>query len=411
MLRKRNHFPVEENFEDAEFPLAQVLIVNKVRGRNDYVFLEKELASSYSPNNLYCYSVDHKSDKQFHMRMKRFSECVPNVVVSTPEWILDLNGHNLTRALLDCLRLLTVPEKRWEYVALLRIRRQNKTADVDERIKNNDVAIKTNWEMHFEIRFKNIFKKCWMEFANPCPNQTVLIMLTMSRRHGFENRKGIRQTWMNDSVNLWCNFHEKKRTGEAVDVQKKLEEEQAEHGDLVFLHGFVDIYAHIHLKWYGALKWQQSFCANAKWVMKVDDDALVHLRRWRIGRRKHFVQWLSKIRWYISKDVYPKDMYTDFMQGTVYLTTPATINAILLYTRQTDGFYLDDVLYTGILAELANVTLSEQQKHFMWFFNFDEKNGQCEDGVPTPFLIWGAKKLNVFEHQYGRMKSIECKKN
>uniref|UniRef100_A0A914H2G6 Hexosyltransferase n=1 Tax=Globodera rostochiensis TaxID=31243 RepID=A0A914H2G6_GLORO len=266
--------------------------------------------------------------------------------------------------------------------------------------------------------------------------KTELIMLTMSRRYGFENRKGIRQTWMNDSVpgEVIRFLIADVRDGEAANVQKKLEEEQAEHGDLVFLHGFVDIYAHIHLKWYGALEWQQSFCANAKWVMKVDDDALVHLRRLAHWTEKKFRQIVvqnplvyfgnifhlsrphrrPQSKWYISKDVYPKDMYPDFMQGTVYLTiyltTSATINAILLYTRQTDGFYLDDVLYTGILAELANVTLSDQKKHFMWFFNFDEKNGQCEDGVPTALSIWGAENLSVFEHQYGRMKSIECKK-
>uniref|UniRef100_A0A183BY24 Homeobox domain-containing protein n=1 Tax=Globodera pallida TaxID=36090 RepID=A0A183BY24_GLOPA len=131
-IRKRNHFP---GAEAAEFPLAQVRIVYK-----DYVFLEKELASSYSPNNWYCYSVDHKSDKQFHFRMKRLSECLPNVVVSTREWTVDGGGHNITRAHLDCLHLLTVPERRWEYVALL---------------QNHDVAIKTNREMIQIYRWLN----------------------------------------------------------------------------------------------------------------------------------------------------------------------------------------------------------------------------------------------------------------
>ncbi|KAI3408872.1 hypothetical protein GPALN_007466 [Globodera pallida] len=134
-IRKRNYFPGKEGFEDAEFPLAQVRVVYK-----DYVFLEKELASSYSPNNWYCYSVDHKSDKQFHMRLKQLSECLPNVVVSTCEWNVDSAGHNMTRAFLDCLNLLTVPEKRWEYVAIL---------------QNHDVAIKTNREMVQIYRWLN----------------------------------------------------------------------------------------------------------------------------------------------------------------------------------------------------------------------------------------------------------------
>ncbi|KAI3419384.1 hypothetical protein GPALN_006629 [Globodera pallida] len=49
-----------------------------------------------------------------------------------------------------------------------------------------------------------------------------------------------------------------------------------------------------------------------------------------------------------------------------------------------------DVLYTGILAKLANVTLSYQKKHIMWRFN---NNGECEDGVPMPtaFSVNGTK--------------------
>uniref|UniRef100_A0A914I3X9 Hexosyltransferase n=1 Tax=Globodera rostochiensis TaxID=31243 RepID=A0A914I3X9_GLORO len=298
------------------------------------------------------------------------------------------------------------------------------TLKADGIIKGGDGTNNKKWfatTKHFEIRFKSLFKKCWMEFANACPNQTELIMLTLSRRNGFENRKAIRQTWMNDSVpgEVIRFLIADAGDGEAVDVQQKLEEEQAKHGDLLFLHGFDDIYAHLHLK-VGLLYGTGT----------MDDDALVHLRRLAHWTEKTFrpiavknpLVYFGRIhhpsipirdpesKWYASKEMYPKDVYPDFMSGTVYLTTPATINAILLHTRQIDDFYLEDVLYTGMLAELANVTLSNQKKHFKWYFDFDEKNGECEDGVPTPFSIWGAEEMNVFEHQYGRMKSIECKK-
>uniref|UniRef100_A0A914I0L3 Hexosyltransferase n=1 Tax=Globodera rostochiensis TaxID=31243 RepID=A0A914I0L3_GLORO len=272
-----------------------------------------------------------------------------------------------------------------------------------------------------------------MEFANSCPNQTELIMLTLSRRNGFETRKAIRQTWMNDSVpgEVIRFLIADAGDGEAIDVQQKLEEEQAKHGDLVFLHGFVDIYINLYLKVYGGFKWQQSFCANAKWVLKVDDDALVHLRRLAHWTEKKFrpivaqnpLVYFGEIyhqsipfrdpesKWYAPKEMYPKDMYPDFMQGTVYLTTPATISAILLHTGQIDEFYLEDVLYTGILAELANVTLSDQEKHLMCHFYFNDWSGECGDGgvpMPTAFSVIGTK-LSDFEEQYGRLKSLTCK--
>lgn len=43
-------------------------------------------------------------------------------------------------------------------------------------------------------------------------------------------------------------------TSENVTISKLLEEEQAKHGDLVFIHGFTDSYQHIHLKVFNAGK-------------------------------------------------------------------------------------------------------------------------------------------------------------
>uniref|UniRef100_A0A914IFC7 Hexosyltransferase n=1 Tax=Globodera rostochiensis TaxID=31243 RepID=A0A914IFC7_GLORO len=239
----------------------------------------------------------------------------------------------------------------------------------DELKKRRASSIETNNNNNhkqYEVRFKNIRLKYRMEFANPCPDQTKLIMLSMARRDGFDKRKGIRQTWMNDSIpgEVIRFLVADALQGEANDTQKRLEEEQTKHGDLVFMHGFEDTYKHIHLKWYGGVQWQQSFCAHAKWVMKTDDDAVVHLRRLAYWTEKTFSQIVvnrplvyighvlynpapirdKNSKWYISEDVYPLDWYPDFLQGTVYLTTSATIAAILPHTREIVGFYLDDVL-------------------------------------------------------------------
>uniref|UniRef100_A0A183BRP0 Reverse transcriptase domain-containing protein n=1 Tax=Globodera pallida TaxID=36090 RepID=A0A183BRP0_GLOPA len=134
-IRKRNYFPGKEGFEDAAFPLAQVRIVYK---------------------------------KQFRMRLNQLSECLPNVVVSTREWVIAGGGHNMTRAFLDCLNLLTVPEKQWEYVALLQVRRAGGRTKqrMNDRIKNHDVAIKTNREM------VQIYR--WLNGANDVEVITVL---------------------------------------------------------------------------------------------------------------------------------------------------------------------------------------------------------------------------------------------
>ena len=55
-IRWRNRFPKEENWPN-DHPLAQVRVVY-----TDYVFLEMELAATYSPNNWYCYAIDAKAN-------------------------------------------------------------------------------------------------------------------------------------------------------------------------------------------------------------------------------------------------------------------------------------------------------------------------------------------------------------
>ncbi|KAL3092736.1 hypothetical protein niasHS_007945 [Heterodera schachtii] len=132
---------------------------------------------------------------------------------------------------------------------------------------------------NFQIHFRHFGLDAWAQFEKPCANGTKLLILTMSRREGFDSRRGIR-TWMKDAL-----AGEELRfliagpgKDEADDVQQQLVNEQKEHGDLVLMHGFVDVYAHLHIKMYSGFVWQQRHCAGAEWVLKVDDDIAVHLR-------------------------------------------------------------------------------------------------------------------------------------
>ncbi|KAL3094610.1 hypothetical protein niasHT_023924 [Heterodera trifolii] len=281
-------------------------------------------------------------------------------------------------------------------------------------------------EQAFEINFKNIRMDCWMEIGSVCPAGIKLIMLSMSRRDHFEMRTGVRQTWMKDAApgEILRFFVADQAGGEAADVKHKLEEEQKKHGDIVFLHGFVDLYAHLHLKWFGALTWQQRHCAGAKWVAKIDDSSVVDLRRMDYwinnkfrqiaddhpliffghmgGSRKPFRNWESK--WSVGLKV--SDIYPPFVLGPTYLTTSATVSAVMKQANKAIGFNLDDVLFTGILAELANATLSDQQTHFIW----TERKFECVEGVPNVFAIWDAKSRSEMEQHHAYLKKMSCQK-
>ncbi|KAL3092737.1 hypothetical protein niasHS_007946 [Heterodera schachtii] len=102
--------------------------------------------------------------------------------------------------------------------------------------------------------------------------------------------------------------------------------------------------------------------------------------------------------------MFPGEHFPPFLYGGCYLTTPSTIKAVLEQAHKTDSFYLEDVLYTGILAELANVTVSDQLSHFYG-------NGlqfECVDRLPTPFAVWNTDNGNETVRYYEELKKMSC---
>jgi hypothetical protein len=116
-IHSRNYFPVEASSkEEAEFPIARAKIVYK-----DYVMLEMELASSYAPQNHYCFAIDAKASPLFHARIHQLANCLPNILITKHEYKVDGWGHNMGASFFECLKVLAVPDKPWKYVHLLQV--------------------------------------------------------------------------------------------------------------------------------------------------------------------------------------------------------------------------------------------------------------------------------------------------
>ncbi|KAL3084981.1 hypothetical protein niasHS_010050 [Heterodera schachtii] len=135
-IRSRYHFDsAEQKYKNekgkkTDFPLAFIRLVYK-----DYLFIEMEFASSYAPQNYYCYAIDKKSSITFHRQIHSLAICFPNVFVVTTEkeYAMDSKGHNLMKSSMECMKLLVAKKmEKWKYVILL---------------QNDDVQMKTNDEM------------------------------------------------------------------------------------------------------------------------------------------------------------------------------------------------------------------------------------------------------------------------
>jgi hypothetical protein len=62
---------------------------------------------------------------------------------------------------------------------------------------------------------------------------------------------------------------------------------------------------------------------------------------------------------YVSRKVYPSDRYPNYVNGPAYMMTAEAVRALLAQTPQVDQFPMEDVLFTGVLAQAGNVSLYE----------------------------------------------------
>lgn len=156
---------------------------------------------------------------------------------------------------------------------------------------------------------------------------------------------------------------------------KEILEENREFQDIL-MGDFTENYKHLTYKHLMGLEWAATFCQNAKFVVKMDDDVLVdyfqlyELLKGETGSvtdRDSFifgktltnqqVERDSSSKWFVPEKSYPPRTYPSYVSGWAYLTTISTIQSILKASLSENYFFIDDVFVTGILREKANLPI------------------------------------------------------
>ena len=113
-IKDRQYFPSSPlSEEERDFPIAFVKTV-----KEDYYYLEMELAATYAPQNFYCFSIDTDATDLFKEKMRNLTQCFPNVYIGTKEYDMK-KGKNQLFAYLNCVKQLT--SHKWKYVFLLEV--------------------------------------------------------------------------------------------------------------------------------------------------------------------------------------------------------------------------------------------------------------------------------------------------
>lgn len=210
-----------------------------------------------------------------------------------------------------------------------------------------------------------------------------IFILSVVHTHpaNYKKRMHIRETWGNqryyDRVHSVILF----TMGITEDdkVEKAVQVESERYHDII-QENFLDTYKNLSYKGIMWLRWVSTYCPNALFVLKADDDMIVnifnvasHLRNLYqrdVVRNQSILclVWygmpvirVAHTKWYVSREEYANDTYPTYCSGSAYIITQDLIYSMYQKSYTTKFVWVDDAYITGILPlglDFTHVDLS-----------------------------------------------------
>lgn len=210
----------------------------------------------------------------------------------------------------------------------------------------------------------------------------LLIFIASSADH-FSQRKVIRETWglklLQDAYNYRIVFLLGK--GDAQ-TQNLIVHEGYRYGDLVQIN-LTESFRNLGRKSVAGLQWSKFYCKNADFVMKTDDDILVHVpnlliavssapnqdslllcheNRMRKILRKELLDQVALPPGYHKYEVLenelPGDYYPPYCSGMAYVFSNSVRDRLLEASQATPVFFIEDVYLTGFCRHKAGIIIT-----------------------------------------------------
>ncbi|XP_071481037.1 uncharacterized protein [Diadema antillarum] len=209
------------------------------------------------------------------------------------------------------------------------------------------------------------------------PSDVFMLILVTSSPANHERRQLIRRTYGRNSS--WP-FDKRGETKTLFilgvtdkSIQEVIDDEAYRYGDIV-QEDFTDSYHNLTRKTVAAFKWANRFCRHANFVMKLDDDVMLHQKRllellqdqpaanFSAGEVLVNTPVVRKAKskdgkWYLSEEYYPNQTYPPYMNGHIYLLSSDLVEAVYQTAVQTPLFPWEDV-FVGICLQKLRVELT-----------------------------------------------------
>lgn len=237
----------------------------------------------------------------------------------------------------------------------------------------------------------------------------------------LKKRQSIRETWGEAALLRRYNATLVFIMGSVQD--RKLSEllvmEFERYGDIV-QEDFVDSYRNLTYKAVAGLKWAASYCSQADYILKSDDDILVNIHRLvrylrevvepQYGRRRLILcnQWLrmkilrdKKSKWYIPEEEFPGDYFPPYCSGSAFLLSGDMARLMYEASLVTRFFWVDDYYITGALVK--HLGLKHRRMNQAYSLNPSVAEGKYRNDTRRELFFFHLHKLRVL---YGLWRNM-----
>ncbi|KAH6943663.1 hypothetical protein HPB50_025055 [Hyalomma asiaticum] len=189
-------------------------------------------------------------------------------------------------------------------------------------------------------------------------------------------------------------------------VTRSVASEAEANGDLVVLP-YMDTYRNLTYKFVYGIKWTLENCPRVRYVLKMDDDIVVHLpslmKKLDGGKpspsparpKLYCCVWdgmpvirQTALPWYMSEKMYPKNVFPRYCSGSAVFMDAAALGPLYNATFAVPYIPIDDAYVTGELAAVAGVGHESLNR----FYSFDSNKWQSVvSGSLMVVQVWNAE--------------------
>ena len=259
---------------------------------------------------------------------------------------------------------------------------------------------------------------------------TYLVIYVHTAPLNFRKRQIIRHTWGDPDLLKKLKARLVFVMGKVQDtkIMHKVKIEHSHYGDVV-QEDFTDTYRNLTYKGICALKWISTYCHQAKFALKSDDDILVNIFKISDHIRHNVVrkygtkdlilcnQWVrmkvlrdKKSKWYIPKEDFGLDYFPPYCSGSAFIFSADVVKRMYEASFDTPFFWVDDYYITGALAKKINVV--QKRLNEMYMLNGRLAPEKFKNDTKHQYAFYHVPKMNTIYKMWSSLKkSIGAKSN